>query len=62
MGNSVSWSGLLENIMFAAGPIGSILAARHGRKTWMKFEIASTMGFGLALILKPDLMLPSLVK
>lgn len=54
-------SSLLENAMFAAGPIGSILAVRNGLSTWMKFEIATTMGFGVAMILKPDLMLSNVV-
>ncbi len=45
---------IIENAIFSFLPMTSILVARHGLKTWLKFEIFVTILNGLIFVFNPS--------
>ncbi|CAF0956734.1 unnamed protein product [Brachionus calyciflorus] len=47
----------VENVLCSIGPICSIIAARNGKKAWLKCEILISVVLGLLLIFNPGLLM-----
>ncbi|CAF1072104.1 unnamed protein product [Brachionus calyciflorus] len=47
----------VENVLCSIGPICSIIAARNGKKAWLKCEILISVVLGLLLIFNPSLLM-----
>lgn len=52
---------LLENFLFSVGPITALIAARFGRRAWIKYEIVVSIILGIVLAFKSDLILSFVV-
>lgn len=52
---------LTDTLLFSIGPLTAFIAARLGRKAWIKYEIAVSVALALVLAFKPDLFLPIMV-
>lgn len=52
---------LYENLIFAIGPITFLIAAKRGRKAWIRYEIFVSTLIALILASKPDIFLSFVV-
>lgn len=51
-----------ETILMTSTPISALIAVNYGRKVWIRYDIAATSLTTLALVAKPDLFMPAIVK
>lgn len=47
----------IDNIIFTIGPLTALIAAKCGMRTWLKYEIVTTLLFAAVQFFKPELFL-----